>query len=102
MIERRTSGLTPPKSRAAVALTVPPFAAYPIRPGVTFTHFGVSVDDHMRVMKTDGRPMHNVFAAGMIMGANVLGDGYLAGLGVTLSTVFGRLAGEEAALQARV
>ncbi len=99
--KRRTSGLTPPKSRAAVALTAPPFAAYPVRPGVTFTHFGVAVDDHMRVMKTDGRPMHNVFAAGMIMGANVLGDGYLAGLGVTLSTVFGRLAGEEAARQAR-
>ena len=46
-------------------------------------------------------PMRNVFAAGMIMAANVLGDGYLAGLGVALSTVFGRLAGEEAARQAR-
>jgi tricarballylate dehydrogenase len=101
VIERRTTGLTPPKSRAAVALTTPPFAAYPVRPGVTFTHFGVAVDDHMRVMKVDGQSMHNVFAAGMIMGANVLGDGYLAGLGVTLSSVFGRLAGEEAARQAR-
>jgi len=101
LIERRTTGLTPPKSRAAVALTAPPFAAYPLRPGVTFTHFGVAVDDHMRVMKTDGEPVHNVFAAGMIMAANVLGDGYLAGLGVALSTVFGRLAGEQAARQAR-
>jgi tricarballylate dehydrogenase len=101
VIERRTTGLTPPKSRAAVALTTPPFAAYPLRPGITFTHFGVAVDDHMRVMKTDGRPVHNVFAAGMIMAANVLGDGYLAGLGVALSTVFGRLAGEQAARQAR-
>ena len=44
--------------------------------------------------------MRNVFAAGMVMAANVLGDGYLAGLGVTLSTVFGRLAGEAAARQA--
>jgi tricarballylate dehydrogenase len=101
VIERRTTGLTPPKSRAAVALTAPPFAAYPLRPGVTFTHFGVAVDDHTRVMKTDSQPIHNVFAAGMIMAANVLGDGYLAGLGVALSTVFGRLAGEEAARQAR-
>ncbi len=101
VIERRTTGLTPPKSRAAVALTAPPFAAYPIRPGVTFTHFGVAVDDHMRVMNYDGRPARNVFAAGMIMAANVLGDGYLAGLGVALSTVFGRLAGEEAAQQVR-
>jgi len=68
-----------------------------LRPGVTFTHFGVVVDDHMRVVKNDGEPARNVFAAGMIMAANVLGDGYLAGLGVALSTVFGRLAGEEAA-----
>jgi tricarballylate dehydrogenase len=54
----------------------------------------------MRVVKNDGTPVHNVFAAGMIMAANVLGEGYLAGLGVTLSTVFGRLAGEQAARQA--
>jgi tricarballylate dehydrogenase len=100
LIARCTTGLTPPKSHAAVALTVPPFAAYPMRPGVTFTLFGVAVDDHMRVVKNDGRPASNVFAAGMIMAANVLGDGYLAGLGVALSTVFGRLAGEEAARHA--
>jgi tricarballylate dehydrogenase len=100
LTERGTQGLTPPKSHGAVALAVPPFAAYPLRPGVTFTHFGVAVDDHLRVVKNDGRPASNVFAAGMIMAANVLGDGYLAGLGVVLSTVFGRLAGEEAARRA--
>lgn len=100
LTERCTTRLTPPKSHFAVPLAVPPFAAYPLRPGVTFTHFGVAVDDHMRVVKNDDRPASNVFAAGMIMAANVLGDGYLAGLGVTLSTVFGRLAGEEAARQA--
>jgi tricarballylate dehydrogenase len=100
MIAQCTTGLTPPKSHAAVALAVPPFAAYPLRPGVTFTHFGVAVDDHMRVVKSNGRPASNVFAAGMIVAANVLGDGYLAGLGVALSTVFGRLAGEQAARHA--
>jgi tricarballylate dehydrogenase len=71
-----------------------------MRPGVTFMHFGVAVDDRMRVVGNDGRPLRDVFAAGMIMAANVLGDGYLAGLGITLSTVFGRLAGEEAARHA--
>jgi tricarballylate dehydrogenase len=100
VVDHCTTGLTPPKSRFAVALTAPPFAAYPLRPGVTFMHFGVTVDDHLRIVKTDGRPVRNVFAAGMIMAANVLGEGYLAGLGVALSTVFGRLAGEEAARQA--
>ena len=78
-----------------------PFSAYPLRPGVTFTHFGVAVDDHLRVLRDDGTPARTTFAAGMIMAANVLGDGYLAGLGVALSTVFGRLAGEAAAQQAR-
>jgi tricarballylate dehydrogenase len=100
--ERRTSGLTPPKTRAAVALTAPPFAAYPLRPGVTFTHFGVAVDDRLRIVKNDGTAARNMFAAGMIMAANVLGDGYLAGLGVTLATVFGRVAGEAAARQALI
>jgi tricarballylate dehydrogenase len=95
-----TEGLTPPKSHGAVALTTPPFAAYPLRPGITFTHFGVTVDRRMRVLRTDGGAIDNVYAAGMIMAANVLGRGYLAGLGVTLSAVFGRLAGEEAARHA--
>jgi len=98
--ERRTTGISPPKSRGAAALAIPPFAAYPLRPGVTFTHYGVAVDNHLRVMKNDGEPIQNVFAAGMVMAANVLGDGYLAGLGVSLSAVFGRLAGEEAARSA--
>jgi tricarballylate dehydrogenase len=100
LIERRTRGLTPPKSHAAVALAEPPFSAYPMRPGVTFTHFGVAVDRHLRVVRKDGRPASNVFAAGMIMAANVLGTGYLAGLGVAICAVFGRLAGEQAARQA--
>jgi tricarballylate dehydrogenase len=98
--ECKTAGLDPPKSRGATPIAVAPFAAYPMRPGVTFTHFGVAVDDHMRVTTNDGGPLSSVFAAGMIMAANVLGEGYLAGLGVTLCAVFGRLAGEEAARQA--
>lgn len=100
LFERSTTGLLPPKSHGATPLLVPPFACYPLRPGITFTHFGVAVDDCMRVMKTDGRPAHRMFAAGMIMAANVLGEGYLAGLGVTISTVFGRMAGEAAARHA--
>ena len=100
--ERQTAGLTPPKSRAAAALAAPPFAAYPLRPGVTFTHFGVAVDGQLRLVNNDGTVARTIFAAGMIMAANVLGDGYLAGLGVTLATVFGRLAGETAARQALI
>jgi tricarballylate dehydrogenase len=84
-------------TRTAAPLAVAPFASYPMRPGITFTHYGVGVDEQMRVVRTDGRPFPRVFAAGMIMAANVLGEGYLAGLGVTISAVFGRMAGEAAA-----
>jgi tricarballylate dehydrogenase len=49
----------------------------------------------------DGRPAANVFAAGEIMAGNVLGQGYLAGIGMTIGTVFGRIAGREAADRAR-
>ena len=48
------------------------------------------------VMK-DGAPAENMFAAGEIMAGNVLGQGYAAGIGMTIGAVFGRLAGEEAA-----
>ena len=46
------------------------------------------------------RPSGNMFAAGEIMAGNVLGKGYLAGIGMTIGAVFGRLAGEGAARHA--
>ena len=50
-----------------------------------------------RVMMTNGRPAANVFAAGEIMAGNILGKGYVAGVGMTIGTVFGQIAGREAA-----
>uniref|UniRef100_Q07PG4 Precorrin 3B synthase CobZ n=1 Tax=Rhodopseudomonas palustris (strain BisA53) TaxID=316055 RepID=Q07PG4_RHOP5 len=96
----RTIGLAPDKSSQALPIAKPPFAAFPLRPGITFTHYGVAVDATTRVRRHDGAAFANLFAAGMIMAANVLPRGYLAGLGVTMSGVFGRLAGEEAARHA--
>ncbi len=78
----------------------PPFFALPIRPGIAFTSLGVRVDESARVVMTDGSAIRNVFAAGMIMSPNILGAGYLAGAGITVSAVFGRIAGEEAACHA--
>ncbi len=95
-----TIGLDPPKSRGAAALVVPPFGCYPLRPGLTFTYHGVLVDADMRIMTDNGLPLGPLFAAGMIMAANVVGEGYLSGLGLTIATVFGRLAGEAAARHA--
>jgi len=96
-----TRGLTPEKSHWAQRLDTPPYWGYPLKPGITFTYLGLRVDETMRVMTTGGMPMQNVFAAGEIMAGNVLRRGYIAGIGMTIGTVFGRLAGESAARAAR-
>jgi tricarballylate dehydrogenase len=97
----RTEGLTPPKSHWARRIDTPPFLCHPLRPGITFTFLSVKVNDRARVMMADGRPSANIFAAGEIMSGNILGQGYLAGFGMTIGTVFGRIAGQEAARIAR-
>jgi tricarballylate dehydrogenase len=96
-----TEGLEPPKSHWARRLDTPPYFAYPLRPGITFTYLGVRVDEEARIVMAGGRPSANMFAAGEIMAGNVLGRGYLAGFGMTIGTVFGRVAGREAARRAR-
>ena len=93
----RTEGLNPPKSHWARRLDVPPFYGYPLRPGITFTYLGVTVTEKAQVIIHDYQPAPNIFAAGEIMAGNILGKGYLAGFGMTIGTVFGRIAGEEAA-----
>lgn len=89
--------LEPPKSHWALPLDTPPFYAYPLRPGITFTYLGLKVDEHARVLFEGGKPSPNVFAAGEIMAGNIIGKGYCAGTGMTIGSVFGRLAGEHAA-----
>jgi tricarballylate dehydrogenase len=93
----RTRGLNPEKTNWARKLDTPPFLAYPLRPGITFTYLGVKVDERAAVLMSDGRRAANIFAAGEIMAGNILGKGYLAGFGMTIGTVFGRIAGREAA-----
>jgi tricarballylate dehydrogenase len=97
----RTEGLVPPKSHWARRIDQPPYYAYPLRPGITFTFLSLKVNDRARVLMADGKPSGNMFASGEIMSGNILGQGYLAGFGMTLGTVFGRIAGEEAAKHVR-
>ena len=96
----RTAGLAPGKSHWAQRIDTPPYCGYPLRPGITFTYLGVRVDPEARVLATDGVPFANVYAAGEIMAGNVLRKGYVAGIGMTIGTVFGRIAGESAARHA--
>ncbi|MBI4487660.1 MAG: FAD-dependent tricarballylate dehydrogenase TcuA [Deltaproteobacteria bacterium] len=96
----RTEGLDPPKSHWALPIDTPPFYGYPLRPGITFTYLGVTVNERAQVMMQDERPARNIFAAGEVMAGNILRKGYLAGFGLTIGSVFGRIAGREAARHA--
>src|SRR6202012_1480503 len=97
----RTEGLTPPETHCAGKIEAPPYYAYPVRPGITFTYWGARVNKQARMLMKDGKPAANMFAAGEIMAGNVLGKGYAAGIGMTIGSVFGRIAGREAAQNAR-
>ena len=92
-----TEGLTPPKTHWARAIDTPPFYGYPLRTGITFTYLGIKVNPQAQVIRDDGQAFDNIYAAGEIMAGNVLGKGYLAGIGMAIGTVFGRIAGDSAA-----
>jgi tricarballylate dehydrogenase len=96
-----TEGLAPNKTNWARAVDKPPFYGYPLRPGITFTYLSVKVNEQAQVVMENGQTAGNLFASGEIMSGNILGKGYLAGFGMTIGTVFGRIAGREAARRAR-
>ncbi len=91
-----TSGIEPAKTNWARPIAEPPFYGYVLRPGVTFTYLGLRVDETARVTGPEGR-YDNIWTAGEMMAGSILGQGYLAGFGMTIGTVFGRIAGQEAA-----
>lgn len=97
----RTGGLAVNKSHWAQRIETPPFWGYPLKPGITFTYLGLRVNEHANVLASSGESMRNVFAAGEVMAGNILRKGYLAGIGMTIGTVFGRIAGESASHAAR-
>ena len=91
-----TKGVEPQKTNWARPINEGPFYGYELRPGVTFTYLGLKVDENAQVQGGKG-PVKNLWAAGEIMAGSILGQGYLAGFGMTIGTVFGRIAGREAA-----
>lgn len=93
----RTEGLDPAKSHWARPIETPPYYGYPLRPGITFTYLGVTVNEQAQVIMQNDQPAENIFAAGETMAGNILGKGYLAGFGLTIGSVFGKIAGREAA-----
>ena len=95
-----TEGLTPAKTHWARPIDTPPFYAYPVRPGITFTYLGLKTDETAAV-RFNNVPSRNLFVAGEMMAGNVLGKGYTAGVGMSIGTAFGRIAGTQAAQAAR-
>jgi tricarballylate dehydrogenase len=91
-----TEGLSPAKTHWARPIDTAPFYGYALKPGITFTYLGMRVDETTAVRFAD-RPSANLFAAGELMAGNVLGKGYTAGVGMTIGTAFGRIAGVQAA-----
>ena len=94
---RTDGGAVEHSAKESGRVASPPFFAFPMRPGIAFTCLGVKVDEKARVVRVGGLPCAGLFAAGMIMAPNILGAGYLAGGGMSIGAVFGRIAGEEAA-----
>jgi tricarballylate dehydrogenase len=91
-----TVGVTPAKTHWARPIDTAPFYAYAVRPGVTFTYLGLRTDETAAV-HFGGRASPNLFVAGEMMAGNVLGKGYTAGVGMSIGTAFGRIAGTRAA-----
>ena len=89
-----TQDLTPAKTNWARPIDTPPYYGYSLKTGVTFTYLGLKVDENAQVQGVNG-PIENLWAAGETMAGSILGQGYLAGFGMAIGTVFGRIAGQE-------
>jgi tricarballylate dehydrogenase len=98
---RGTLGLAVPKSNWANRLDEPPFEAYAVTCGITFTFGGLSIDRKARVLDASGKPIPGVFAAGEMVGG-LFYFNYPGGTGLTAGAVFGRIAGCSAAAMAQV
>jgi tricarballylate dehydrogenase len=94
-----TVGIAPAKTHWARPVDTPPYFGFALRPGITFTYLGLRVDEDAAV-RFGGRASDNLYVAGEMMAGNVLGKGYTAGVGMSIGTVFGRIAGTRAAAAA--
>lgn len=93
---RATIGLPLPKSNWANRLDKPPFEAYAITCGVTFTFGGLRISTDAQVMDEDLKPITGLYAAGEIIGG-IFYNNYPGGSGLMSGAVFGKIAGESAA-----
>jgi tricarballylate dehydrogenase len=96
---RRTEGLAVPKSNWANTIDTPPFEAYAVTCGITFSFGGLKINNHAQVLSADGPPIPGLYAAGELVGG-IFWFNYPGGSGLTNGAVFGRIAGEYAGKRA--
>jgi tricarballylate dehydrogenase len=89
-------GLTIPKSNWALPLENPPFEAYAVTCGITFTFGGLRVSPQTQVMDVNHRAIRGLYAAGEMVGG-LFYFNYPGATGLTSGAVFGRIAGAAAA-----
>jgi tricarballylate dehydrogenase len=92
---RRTEGLAIPKSNWANVLDTPPFEAYAVSCGITFTFGGLRINTDSQVMDTEGQAIPGLYAAGELVGG-LFYFNYPGGTGLMSGAVFGRIAGDSA------
>lgn len=93
---RRTEGLAVPKSNWANPIDEPPFEAYAVTCGITFTFGGVRIDGRGQALDVDLAPIAGLYAAGEMVGG-LFYENYPGGTGLMAGAVFGRIAGTSAA-----
>jgi len=91
-----TSGLEIDKTNWATRLDEPPFHAYTVTGGITFTFGGLKIDADAQVIGTDWRPIPGLYTCGEMVGG-LFHDNYGAGSGLVSGATFGRIAGRSAA-----
>ena len=97
---RRTEGLAVPKSNWANTIDEPPFEAYAVSCGITFTFGGLRIDTNAQVIDTDGHPIRGLYAAGELVGGRFYSTSP-GGTGLMSGSVFGRIAGTSAGQAAK-
>ncbi len=96
---KAAAGVTPRKSNWALPISRPPFEAYPVVCGMTFTYGGLKITPSTEVLHEDDRVIPGLYAAGEMVGG-LWHDNYPSGGGMMAGAVFGRIAGERAAREA--
>ena len=94
---RGTEGLAIPKSNWANPIDTPPFEAYQVTCGITFTFGGLKITTIGQVLDTEGEPIPGLYAAGELVGG-IFYFNYPGGTGLTSGAVFGKIAGSAAGI----